>query len=280
MIGRVGRDVVFDTHVNLHAEAFDDDRPAVLARARAAGVSRILAICSRWQDLSTVKALVAEHDDLYGTAGAHPHHAKDEPDITGDDIVRRAAYDKCVAIGETGLDRHYNHSPLEDQIKSFRAHIHAARAAGLPLIVHTREADDVTQRILSEELAQGRFSFLLHCYSSGRALAEWGADNGAYFSVNGIMTFKNAQEVRDIVVDVMPADRIMLETDAPYLAPVPHRGRRNEPSFLPLVADKLAELKGWSVDETLARTNRAALALFDRVLAPAGGPSGGSVGVV
>lgn len=257
---------MFDTHVNLHAEAFDDDRDEVLSRARAAGVTTMLAICSRWRDLEAVQALVSEHKDVYGTAGAHPHHAKDEPHITAEEIAQRAAYDRCVAIGETGLDRHYNHSPLDDQIASFRAHIGAARQTRLPLIVHTREADEITQDVLASELAHGDYRFLMHCYSSGRALAEWGADQGGYFSVNGIMTFKNAQAVRDIVVEVMPDDRILLETDAPYLAPIPHRGRRNEPAFLSHVAEKLAELKGWTVDETIARTNDNARRFFDRVI--------------
>lgn len=256
---------MFDTHVNLHASAFDADRTDVLARARLAGVNRFLAICSRWCDLDAVKALTAAHSDVFGTAGAHPHHAKDEPDIAVDTIVERSGYDRCVAIGETGLDLHYNHSPIDHQVSSFRAHIRAARMLDLPVIVHTRKADDLTQSVLAEELADGDFRFVLHCYSSGRALAEWGAAQGAYFSVNGIMSFKNAQDVRDIVVDIMPADRVFLETDAPYLAPIPHRGRRNEPAFLPHIVETLAALRGWTVEDTMARTTANALALFDRV---------------
>ncbi len=256
---------MFDTHVNLHAEAFDEDREAVIARARAAGVSPILAICSRWSDLASVRALTAAHVDIFGTAGAHPHHAKDEPDITADAIVARADDPKCVAIGETGLDRHYNHSPFADQVTSFRAHIAAARQTGLPLIVHAREADEPMAEILEAEMATGPFDFVLHCYSSGPELAQRGAALGGYFSVNGIMTFKKASDVRAIITDIMPDDRIFLETDSPYLAPVPHRGRRNEPSYLVHVANYLAELKGWSLEDTIARTTANALRLFNKV---------------
>ena len=260
--------MLVDSHVNLHAEAFDEDRDAVLARAREAGVTAMLAICSRWCDLDTVAELARAHADLHATAGAHPHHAKDEPSITIDEIVARADRANAVAIGETGLDKHYNYSPIEDQIASFRAHIGAARALNLPLIVHTREADDDTAEILEEEYAKGEFPILMHCYTSGRDLAERAAALGAYFSVNGIATFKNAVEVRQVIIDVMPRDRVILETDAPYLTPVPHRGRRNEPSYLPLVAAKLGELYGWTGEETATRTTEAFQRLFTK--APVG----------
>lgn len=262
--------MLIDTHVNLHAEAFDADRDDVLRRARTAGVARMIAIGSRWRDLATVQALSAAHDDVFASAGAHPHHAKDEPAITAEDIAARADFPKCVAVGETGLDQHYNHSPLDDQIASFRAHIGAARLTGLPVIVHTRQSDAVTAEVLEDEYAKGAFRFLLHCYSSGADLARRGAALGAYFSVNGIMTFKKADDVRDIITDIMPADRIMLETDSPYLAPAPHRGRRNEPAYLPRVAEKLAELRGWTGKEAITRSGEAALSLFDRMTTPSG----------
>ncbi len=254
-----------DSHVNLHADAFDEDREAVIARARVAGVGRIIAICSRWSDLDTVRAITEQHGDIWGTAGAHPHHAKDEPNVTPEEIIARADHPKCVAIGETGLDNHYGYSPVADQETSFRAHIAAARTLQLPLIIHAREADDRMADILEEEHARGAFAFLLHCYTSGVDLARRGAALGGYFSVNGIATFKNAQDVRAIISDIMPADRIILETDAPFLAPVPHRGRRNEPAYLPHVAEKLAELRGWTLEETAQRTTAAFHALFTRV---------------
>ncbi len=254
-----------DSHVNLHADAFDEDREAVLDRARAAGVSRFIAICARWRDLDVVRALSEAHDDVWGTAGAHPHHAKDEPQVTAEAIIARADHPRCVAIGETGLDNHYGYSPIEDQERSFRAHAAAARALQRPLIIHCREADDAMAAILEEETAKGAFPFLLHCYTGGVELARRGAALGGYFSVNGIMTFKNAQAVRDVIVAEMPDDRIILETDAPYLAPVPYRGRRNEPAYLPHVADALAALKGWTRAETAARTTAA----FDRLFARA-----------
>lgn len=263
--------MLVDSHVNLHAEAFDEDRDAVIARARAAGVGRMIAICARWSDLATVRAITQANADIWGTAGAHPHHAKDEPAITTEAIIARANHPKCAAIGETGLDNHYGYSPIEDQEASFRAHIGAARALQLPLIIHSREADAQMIAILEEESAAGPFAFLLHCYTSGRELAERGAALGGYFSVNGIATFKNAQDVRDIIVDIMPDDRILLETDAPYLAPTPHRGRRNEPAYLTHVAEKLAELKGWSLEETATRTTTAFHQLFKTV--PAATPS-------
>ncbi len=259
---------MFDTHVNLTAEAFADDCNDVIHRARQSGVTRFMCICARWSDLDTVRALTEAHSDVYGSAGAHPHHAKDEPEITTEAILERAAYPKCVAIGETGLDLHYNYSPFEQQIASFRAHIGAARQSGLPLIVHSREADQEMADVLEDETRLGEFRFLLHCFTSGPDLARRGANLGAYFSVNGILTFKNATEVREIVADFMPEDRILLETDAPYLAPTPHRGRRNEPAYLHRVAEALADIKGWSVDETIERTTDNAYRFFDRVDAP------------
>lgn len=264
--------MLIDSHVNLHAEAFAEDADAVVARARAAGVGGIVAICSRLSEFERVREISDRHRDMWRTAGAHPHHAKDRPDITPAELIAMAEDPKVIAIGETGLDNHYGYSPVEDQVASFRAHIAAARETGLPLIVHTREADVMTAEILEEEHAKGAFPILLHCYTSGRELARRGAALGAYFSVNGIMTFKNAVDVRDVVVADMPAERIILETDSPYLAPVPHRGRRNEPAYLPHVADKLAELRGWGVEEAAQRTTDAFFALFSRAERPAERP--------
>jgi len=257
-----------DTHVNLHGETYADDLDAVLDRARAAGVSPMIAICCRFSDYPAVRAISEAHADVWRTIGAHPHHAKDRPDIAPEEIVEIAAEKKVVAIGETGLDFHYSYSPAEDQYPSLRAHIEAARRTGLPLVLHCREADAEMAELLEEEMGKGAFRFLLHCYTGGPELAERAARLGGYFSASGIITFKKAEDVRAVFRDVLPADRLIIETDCPYLAPVPHRGRRNEPAYLPHVAETLGALKGWDLEETAARTRQASLALFDRI-APA-----------
>lgn len=255
---------MFDTHVNLHAEAYADDLPEVLARAREAGVTRMLAICDRFDNFPTVQALAAAHDDIWCSVGTHPHHAKDFADLTTAELVAAAEDPQVVAIGETGLDFHYGYSPSEVQQSAFRAHIGASRETGLPLIVHTREADDLTADILEDETQNGAFPILLHCYTGGPDLAQRGLALGAYVSVSGILSFKSAREVRAVIDDV-PLDRVILETDCPYLTPMPYRGRRNEPAYLPYVADALAALHG--VDrETIVTTCEAnALRLFHRV---------------
>lgn len=256
-----------DSHVNLHAPQFDEDRDAVIARARAAGVGLMLNICDRVSNFDAVYAFAADQDDIWATAGTHPHEARENPDLTVDTLLELAAKPRVVGIGECGLDFHYDFSPRDIQASVFRTHIAAARQSGLPLVVHTREADDVMGQILSEEHAAGAFKLLLHCYTSGPELARICADLGAWFSVSGIATFKAAQEVRDIIKD-MPADKIIIETDCPYLAPIPMRGRRNEPAFVPHVYTKLADIRGWSLDDTRAKTHDAFFALFDKIPRP------------
>ncbi|MEL6859116.1 MAG: TatD family hydrolase [Pseudomonadota bacterium] len=234
---------MFDTHVNLHAEAFEDDLPDILSRARAAGVTRMLAICERLDSFERVKAIADAHDDIWCSVGTHPHHAKDFTATTAEDLIQRATDSKVVAIGETGMDLHYGYSPQDQQEASFRTHIEAARETGLPLIVHTREADALTADILEQETKMGAFPILLHCYTGGPDLCQRGLALGAYVSVSGILSFKSAKDVRAVIKDV-PLDRVILETDCPYLTPMPYRGRRNEPSYLPYVADALADLHG------------------------------------
>lgn len=255
---------MFDTHVNLHAEVYAEDLPEVLSRARAAGVSRMLAICERLDSFERVKAIAEANDDIWCSVGTHPHHAKDFPATTAQDLIDRAADDTVVAIGETGLDFHYGYSPEDAQVESFRTHIAAARETGLPLIVHTREADDLTANILEEEYAKGAFAILLHCYTGGADLCQRGLALGAYVSVSGILSFKSAKQVRAVIQDV-PLDRVILETDCPYLTPMPYRGRRNEPAYLPYVADALADLHGRTRDEIGATCEANALRLFARV---------------
>jgi len=258
--------MLIDSHVNLHAPQFDEDREAVISRALAAGVRLMVEISDKVSTFDRTR-LVARHPDIWCTVGTHPHEAKEDPELSPRVLVDIAADPRVVGIGECGLDFHYDLSPRDVQAKVFRAHIEAARETGLPLVVHTREADAVMGEILETEHARGPFRLLMHCYTSGAELARRLADLGAWFSVSGIATFKAAEEVRAVIRD-MPADRILVETDCPYLAPVPYRGRRNEPAFLPHVLAKLAEIRGWSPKEAEARTEDAFFALFDRIPRP------------
>jgi len=255
---------MFDTHVNLHAEAYENDLGDVLSRARDAGVSRMLAICERLDSFPQVKAIADANADIWCSVGTHPHHAKDFTATRVDDLIALAQDPKVVAIGETGMDLHYGYSPQDQQEASFRTHVHAARETGLPVIVHTREADDLTAQILEQEHAQGEFPILLHCYTGGPDLCQRGLALGAFVSVSGILSFKSAKEVRAVIKDV-PLDRVILETDCPYLTPMPYRGRRNEPAYLPFVADALAELHALSREEIGATCEANALRLFQGV---------------
>ena len=256
--------MLIDSHVNLHAHQYDEDRQAVIDRARKAGIELMVTICDKIPSFEAVHAIAMAESDIWCTVGAHPHEAKDHVALTTERLIELASRPKVIGIGETGLDFHYDLSPRDVQADVFRAHVAAARQTGLPLVVHTREADAVMGDILEEEHAKGPFKILMHCYTSGADLAKRLAALGAWFSVSGIATFKQAQEVRDIIAD-MPADRIILETDCPYLAPVPMRGRRNEPAYLPHVLDKLAEIRGWTRADAEARTEDAFFALFDRI---------------
>ena len=258
--------MIIDSHVNLHAPQFDEDRQAVIDRARAAGVGLMVNICDRVSNFGACRAL-ADQPDIWCTVGTHPHEAKEDPALSAEALIALAADPRVVGIGECGLDFHYDLSPREVQAQVFRAHIAAARATGLPLVVHTREADAAMGDILEAEYAKGSFRILMHCFTSGAELARRCADLGAWFSVSGIATFKAAEDVRRVIAD-MPTDRIIVETDCPYLAPVPYRGRRNEPAYVPHVLAKLAQVRGWSTDEAEARTTDAFFNLFDRIPRP------------
>ncbi len=253
-----------DSHVNLHAPQFDEDREAVIERARAAGVDLMINISDRVSNFDAVYAIAEQNADIWATVGTHPHESRENPDLSADILIELSQKPKVVGIGECGLDFHYDFSPRDVQAQVFRAHIAAARETGLPLVVHTREADDVMGQILNEEQARGAFKLLLHCYTSGAELAKICAEMGAWFSVSGIATFKAAQDVRDIIRD-MPADKIIVETDCPYLAPIPMRGRRNEPAFVPHVYEKLAEIRGWGLDETRRITHESFFRLFEKI---------------
>jgi TatD DNase family protein len=255
--------MLIDSHVNLHAPQFDDDREAVIARGLAAGVRLMVNICDRVSNFEAVRH-VARHPDIWCTVGTHPHEAKENPELSAEMLVELARDPRVVGIGECGLDFHYDLSPRDVQAEVFRAHVAAARETGLPLVVHAREADSVMAEMLVSEHAKGPFRILMHCYTSGADLARRVAALGGWFSVSGIATFKAAEDVRAVICD-MPGDRIMVETDCPYLAPVPFRGRRCEPAMLPKVLEKLAEIRGWSLEEAEARTENAFFAVFDRI---------------
>lgn len=258
--------MLIDSHVNLHAPQFDEDRDAVIARAREAGVQLMVNISDRVSNFARVRAL-ADQPDIWCTVGTHPHEAKENPDLSAATLVELAADPRVVGIGECGLDFHYDLSPRDIQARVFRVHAAAARETGLPLVVHSREADEAMGDILEDEYAQGPFRLLMHCYTSGPELARRCMALGAWFSVSGIATFKAAEDVRAVIRD-MPADRIIVETDCPYLAPVPHRGRRNEPAYIGHILAKLAEVRGWSPAEAEGRTTDAFFDLFDRIPRP------------
>lgn len=259
--------MLIDSHVNLHAPQFDEDRDAVIQRAREAGVGLMIEISDRLTTFEATHGLAMAHPDIWCTVGVHPHEARHYPDLTDNQLVELAARPRVVGIGECGLDFHYDLSPRDTQAEVFRQHVSAARRTGLPLVIHTREADAEMDVILREEQGRGAFKFLMHCYTSGMELAETAIELGGWFSVSGIASFKAAEDVRQ-VVRAMPADRIIVETDCPYLAPTPYRGRRNEPAYVGRVLETLAEVRGWSMAEATERTTDAFFNLFHTVPRP------------
>jgi TatD DNase family protein len=255
--------MLIDSHCHLDFPELAAEEDAVVARARDAGVGAMLTIGTRLDAFDKVRAVAERHANIWCSVGVHPHEAKEEGQRTPDRLVTLAQHPKVVGIGETGLDYFYEHSPRDEQAASFRAHIAAARQSGLPLIVHTRDADDDTAAILREEMRAGAFTGLIHCFSSGRGVAEVALDLGMSISLSGIVTFKAAEELRGIVRDV-PLDRLLVETDAPFLAPIPRRGKRNEPAFVAHTAAKVAELKGISIAELERATTDNFFRLFTK----------------
>ena len=235
--------VLTDTHCHLDFPDFSEEIEAVVARAAAAGVKRLITISTRVRKVDTYRALAERFDNVWFSAGTHPHNAAEETDVSLADVLKLAEHPKCVAIGEGGLDYHYDKSPRDLQAASFRMQIAAARQTGLPLVIHARAADDDMIRILEEEMARGAFKAVLHCFSSGAELARRGVALGLYLSFSGILTFRNSEDLRAIAAEA-PEDRLLVETDAPYLAPVPHRGKRNEPAFTAHTAAVLASVRG------------------------------------
>ena len=229
-------------------------REAVLARAKASGVGLLVTVSTRVKRFAEVVAIAEQNEQVYCTVGTHPHHAHEELDITAAQLARFAKHKKVVAIGEAGLDYHYDLSPRAAQEQGFRAHIEAARKTGLPLVIHAREADEDVANILEEEMARGPFGAVLHCYTGGMDLAKRGLALGLYVSFSGVITFKNSSALREVAAAV-PLDRLLVETDAPYLAPEPFRGRKpNEPSLVVHTAAALAKIKGVSPVELAAVT--------------------------
>lgn len=259
--------MLIDSHVNLHAPQFDEDRDAVIQRARDAGVGLMVEISDRLATFEATHGLAMAHPDIWCTVGVHPHEARHYEDLTDERLVELAKRPRVVGIGECGLDFHYDLSPRDIQAEVFRKHVSAARRTGLPLVIHTREADAEMTAILREEQGRGAFKFLMHCYTSGMELAETAMELGGWFSVSGIASFKAAEDVRQ-VIHAMPADRIIVETDCPYLAPTPYRGRRNEPAYVARVLETLAEVRGWSMEEADQRTTNAFFDLFHAIPRP------------
>ena len=256
--------MLVDSHCHLDFPDFATEREAIVARARSAGVETMLTIGTRLDEFATVRAIAEAHNEFWCSVGVHPHEAKDYAALAPQQLVALAAHPKVVGIGETGLDFHYDLSPRDIQERLFRTHIAASRETGLPLIIHAREADGEVAGILDEERPPPG---VMHCFSGGRPLAEAALALGFYISISGIVTFRNAEELRAIVRDV-PLDRLLVETDAPYLAPAPYRGKRNEPAYVAATAAAVAELKGIELQHLAATTSANFFRLFGKASAP------------
>ena len=256
--------MLVDSHCHLDFPDFADDLDGIVARAEAAGVGRIVTISTRVRKLDGLLAIAERFPNVYCSVGTHPHHADEEDGISAQELIEATRHPKVVALGEAGLDYFYENGSPEAQARGFRAHIAAARETGLPLVIHTRTADKDCQRILEDEMGKGAFKAVLHCYTGGRELAMRAIELGLSISFTGIITFKNSQNLRDLAAE-LPADRIMVETDAPYLAPGKHRGKRNEPSFVVDTAKVLAETRGVTLDEISRQTTENFFRLFDKV---------------
>jgi TatD DNase family protein len=259
--------MLVDSHCHLDFPDFADDLEEVVTRAKDAGIGAIVTVSTRVRRLADVLTAAERFDHVFCSVGTHPHNAHEELDITAQELARLAEHPKVVAIGEAGLDYHYDNSPREAQASGLRTHIAAARDTGLPVIIHARAADADLAAILREETERGAFPAVLHCFSSGRTLAEAGLECGHYVSFSGILTFSNAANIREIARGI-PADRILVETDAPFLAPAPNRGKRNEPAFVRHTAAILAELRGMSREDLNRQTSENFFRLFSKARRP------------
>ena len=255
--------MLVDSHCHLDFPDFADRLPDVLAAAAAAGIGRMVTISTHVARVERYRALAEAHEAVFCTIGTHPHNAALEPDTAVEELVQQSRHPRCIAIGEAGLDYHYDKSPRDVQQRVLRTHIAAARETGLPLVIHARNADDDMIRILEEESGRGRFDAVLHCFSSGAKLAEVGVELGLYVSFSGILTFKKSEDIRAIAASV-PKERLLVETDAPYLAPEPHRGRPNEPAYVAHTARVLAGVIGVTEDEVARITTENFYRLFSK----------------
>jgi TatD DNase family protein len=260
--------MLVDSHCHLDFPDFAEERDTIVQRALDLGVVRLVTICTRVRKFDSIIGIAERYESVYASVGTHPNNAHEELDVTADDLIKLAEHPKVVAIGEAGLDYHYDYAPPEAQQQGFRTHIAAARVTDLPLVIHARSADEDMISILREESGKGAFPFILHCFSSGAELARIGVELGGYISFSGILTFRNSPEIREIAKNV-PRDRLLVETDAPYLAPMPHRGKRNEPSFVTHTAAVLAETIGVSVEEIGTLTTDNVFRLFTKMPRPA-----------
>ena len=259
--------MLVDSHCHLDFPDFAEDLDEIVARATGAGVGRILSISTRVRRLDALLAITERFPQVYCSVGTHPHQADEEDGIPTSKLIELSQHPKVVAFGEAGLDYFYQHGSREAQERGFRTHIAAARATGLPLVIHTREADDDCGRILEDEMARGPFRAVLHCYTGGRELAMKAISLGLSISFTGILTFKKSQNLRDLAAE-LPPDRIMVETDAPYLAPGKYRGKRNEPSYVVETAKVLAEARAVSLEEITRQTTENFFRLFSKVPPP------------
>jgi TatD DNase family protein len=256
--------MLVDSHCHLDFPDFDSERDAIVERALAAGIGCMVTISTRVAKFDAVRAIAEQNDCVYCSVGTHPHNAAEEPDVSAEDLVRLAGHPKVVAIGEAGLDYYYDNSPRPVQAAGLRRHIEASRETQLPLVIHSRDADADMEEILREETGKGAFPFVLHCFSSGADLARAGVELGGYVSFSGILTFRKSDELRAIAAE-LPIDRLLVETDSPYLSPVPYRGRRNEPAYVEYTADVLAETQGVSREEIRRLTTKNFFRLFSKV---------------
>ncbi len=253
--------MLVDSHCHLNFPDFKDDLDAVVARAAEYGVGKMVSICTKMAEFEEIAAIADKYENIFCTVGVHPHDAMKHTSVTAAELIEKTKHPKCVGIGETGLDFYYEHSPREEQKQCFLEHIVAARETGLPLVIHTRNADEDMIEIIKREAP---FPGLLHCFSSTYEVAKCAIDNGLYISLSGILTFKTATDLQERAKK-LPLDRLLVETDSPYLAPLPNRGKRNEPAFTKFTAEKLAELRGISFKEVEKATTENFHKLFIKV---------------
>ena len=255
--------MLVDSHCHLNYKGLVEDQPAVLTRARGAGVTAMLNISTRESEWNAILATAEREPDVWASIGIHPHEADAHPDMDTAKLLARADHPRVIGIGETGLDYYYDKSDRAQQQRCFRAHIAASRESGLPIIIHTRDAEEDTIAILSEEMGQGAFPALIHCFTASQAFADAALELGCYISISGIVTFKNAKDLQAAAASI-PADRLLIETDSPFLAPVPHRGRPCEPAFVADTARFMAELRGIGEEELRTTTARNFYNLFGK----------------